>query len=120
METYPRAAVERAMKIQELILRAVAKKITWRQAGEIIGPPLTQHNKLILPFPQLQWRSHGRRFRSRSCHPESPRFLQGVKDLPCFGGDVRQRRSASSPRQIGRKSEWKPPLCHNATVCAAR
>jgi transposase len=37
METYPRAAVERAMKIQEVILRAVAKKITWIQAGEIIG-----------------------------------------------------------------------------------
>lgn len=37
METYPRAAVERAMKIQEVILRAVAKKITWTQAGEIIG-----------------------------------------------------------------------------------
>jgi hypothetical protein len=36
METYPRAAVERAMKIQEVILRAVAKKITWTQAGEII------------------------------------------------------------------------------------
>jgi transposase len=30
--------VERAMKLQELILRAVAKKkITWAQAGEIIG-----------------------------------------------------------------------------------
>ena len=37
METYPRAAVERAMKIQEVILRAVAKKISWVQAGEIIG-----------------------------------------------------------------------------------
>ncbi|MGC2765482.1 MAG: ISNCY family transposase [Candidatus Acidiferrum sp.] len=37
METYPRAAVERAMKIQEVILRAVAKKITWSQAAEIIG-----------------------------------------------------------------------------------
>lgn len=37
METYPRVAVERAMKIQEVILRAVAKKITWTQAGEIIG-----------------------------------------------------------------------------------
>src|SRR6202521_1268389 len=37
METYPRAAVERAMKIQEVILRAVAKKFTWTQAGEIIG-----------------------------------------------------------------------------------
>ena len=37
METYPRAAVERAMKIQEVILRAVAKKITWVQPVEIIG-----------------------------------------------------------------------------------
>src|SRR5471032_321397 len=37
METYPRSAVERAMKIQEVILRAVAKKITWVQAAEIIG-----------------------------------------------------------------------------------
>jgi hypothetical protein len=37
MEIYPRAAVERAMKIQEAILRAVAKKITWRQGGGIIG-----------------------------------------------------------------------------------
>jgi transposase len=37
METYPRAAVERAMKVQEVILRAMAKKITWWQAAEIIG-----------------------------------------------------------------------------------
>ncbi len=37
MELYSRAAVERAMKVQEVILRAVAKKITWWQAAEIIG-----------------------------------------------------------------------------------
>jgi hypothetical protein len=37
MHTYPWAAVERMMKIQEVILRAVAKKITWWQAAEIIG-----------------------------------------------------------------------------------
>lgn len=37
MDWYPRAAVERAMKVQEVILRAVAKKITWWQAAEIIG-----------------------------------------------------------------------------------
>jgi len=28
MEIYPRAAVERTMKLQEVILRALAKKIT--------------------------------------------------------------------------------------------
>ena len=37
MESYPRAAVERAMKVQEVILRAMAKKITWWQAAETIG-----------------------------------------------------------------------------------
>jgi Homeodomain-like domain len=37
MESYSKAAVERAMKVQEVILRAMAKKITWGQAAEIIG-----------------------------------------------------------------------------------
>jgi hypothetical protein len=37
MFSYRKAAVERAMKVQEVILRAMAKKITWWQAAEIIG-----------------------------------------------------------------------------------
>jgi transposase len=37
MREYPPTAVERAMKVQEVILRAMAKKITWWQAAEIIG-----------------------------------------------------------------------------------
>jgi transposase len=37
MICYRKAAVERAMKVQEVILRALAKKITWWQAAEIIG-----------------------------------------------------------------------------------
>src|SRR5271167_572597 len=37
MRFYPESAVERGMKIQEVILRAMAKKITWSQAAEIIG-----------------------------------------------------------------------------------
>src|ERR1700693_3157593 len=37
MICYQKAAVERAMKVQEVILRAMAKKITWWQAAEIIG-----------------------------------------------------------------------------------
>jgi hypothetical protein len=35
MEFYSKAAMERAMKVQEVILRALAKKITWWQAAEI-------------------------------------------------------------------------------------
>jgi transposase len=37
MESYSKAAMERAMKVQEVILRAIAKKITWWQVAEIIG-----------------------------------------------------------------------------------
>ena len=37
MRLYPEAAMERAMKVQEVILRALAKKLTWWQAAEIIG-----------------------------------------------------------------------------------
>jgi len=37
MVSYSKAAMERAMKIQEVILRAIAKRITWWQAAEIIG-----------------------------------------------------------------------------------
>jgi transposase len=37
MESYSKAAMERAMKVQEVILRAMAKRLTWWQAAEIIG-----------------------------------------------------------------------------------
>ena len=37
MGSYSKAAMERAMKVQEVILRAMAKKLTWWQAAEIIG-----------------------------------------------------------------------------------
>jgi transposase len=37
MDSYSKTAMERAMKVQEVILRALAKKITWWQAAEIIG-----------------------------------------------------------------------------------
>jgi hypothetical protein len=37
MDFYSKTAMERAMKIQEVILRAMAKKITWWQAAEILG-----------------------------------------------------------------------------------
>lgn len=37
MRTYPEIAVEKAMKRQEIILRAYAKKISWIEAAEILG-----------------------------------------------------------------------------------
>ena len=37
MESYPRTAAERAMKLQEVLLRATAGKIKWWQAAELAG-----------------------------------------------------------------------------------
>lgn len=37
MTDYSAAAVERTMKLQEVILRTMGKRITWWQAAEIIG-----------------------------------------------------------------------------------
>jgi transposase len=37
MKQYSGAAMERAMKMQEVILRAMAKKLTWWQAAEVLG-----------------------------------------------------------------------------------
>ena len=37
MDSYSKAAMERMMKIQEVLLRAMARKITWFQAAEILG-----------------------------------------------------------------------------------
>ena len=37
IEIYPRTAAERAMKLQEVLLRATSGKIKWWQAAELIG-----------------------------------------------------------------------------------
>lgn len=37
MDSYPKAAMERAMKVQDVMLQAMANKITWWQAAEILG-----------------------------------------------------------------------------------
>jgi transposase len=47
MRDYSQVAVERAMKIQEIILRAIAKKILWLEAAKIIG---------VSPRQMRRWR----------------------------------------------------------------
>jgi len=53
MPDYSEAAVERAMKVQEVILRAAAKKITWIQAAEILG---------VSPRHMRRWREKYEQF----------------------------------------------------------
>src|SRR5580704_10773004 len=49
MESCLRAAMERAMKVQDVMLQAMAKKITWFQAAEIMG---------ISDRHMRRWREH--------------------------------------------------------------
>lgn len=46
MKLYSAAAMERAMTVQQVILRAYAKKITWIQAAEILGRSLRQVRRM--------------------------------------------------------------------------
>src|SRR5260370_38548614 len=47
VEIYPRTAAERAMKLQEVLLRATSGKIKWWQAAELVG---------ISPRQMRRWR----------------------------------------------------------------
>src|SRR5450432_1317432 len=58
MVSYTQAAVERAMKVQEVILRAMARKITWWEAAEIIG---------ISDRQMRRWRERYEEFGFRGC-----------------------------------------------------
>jgi transposase len=53
MRYYSKVAVERAMKIQEIILRAIAKKILWVEAAQIIG---------VSPRQMRRWRQRYAQF----------------------------------------------------------
>jgi len=75
MELYPRAAVERAMKVQEVILRALAKKITWLQAAEIIGITDRQVRRLRQRYEEFGYDGLVDRRRGR---PSQKRIAVGV------------------------------------------
>ena len=54
MEHYSATAVERAMKVHEVIMRAMSKQIAWFQAAEIIGISCRQMQRW-----KNRWEKHG-------------------------------------------------------------
>jgi hypothetical protein len=79
MRDYSRVAVERAMKIQEIILRTIAKKIMWLQAAQIIG--ISPRHAWLMPSPKgvlkrlTTWRS--RRLLGKVLGRGPPRLSSG-------------------------------------------
>lgn len=52
MKFYPESALERAMKIQEVILRGLARKITWIEAAEILGISCRQMRRWLWRYKE--------------------------------------------------------------------
>ena len=83
MEQITRAEWERTMKVQEVILRAMAKKITWWQAAEILGTSDRHLRRIRERYEQFGYESL---FDRRRNHP-SPRrvpFAQVEKVLVLY------------------------------------
>ena len=59
MKQMTQAAVERAMKLQDVMLRAMAKRITWYQAAEILGISCRQMQRWQTRFKH-EWRKKAR------------------------------------------------------------
>ena len=85
MVLYAKAAGERAMKIQEVILRAMAKKITWCEAAEIIGISDRQMRRWYQRYQEFGYdglfdRRWGRPSPKRVPVPTVERVLQLYRD----------------------------------------
>jgi hypothetical protein len=86
MVSHTKAAGERAMQVQEVILRALAKKITWWQAAEILG---------ISDRPMRRWRERYDEFGFRGLF-DRRRGKPGPARLEPFGDIVHTRPFGST------------------------
>ena len=75
MVSYSKAAMERAMKVQEVILRAIAKKITWWQAAEIIGISDRHMRRWRERYEEFGYDGLFDRRRGKPSHKRVPRAL---------------------------------------------
>jgi transposase len=83
MDSYSKTAMERAMKIQEVILRAMAKKITWWQAAEILGFSDRHLRRIRERYEQFGYESFFDRRRNRPSPKRVP-FAQVEKVLALY------------------------------------
>lgn len=82
MRYYSQAAVERAMKRQEVILRAIAKKITWWQAAEILGISCRQMRRVREQYEEM---GYDGLFDRRTGRPSPKRVpLEVVEKVLCL------------------------------------
>jgi transposase len=125
MFSYPRSAVERAMKVQEVILRAISKQITWWQAAEILG--ITDRH---MRRYRLRYEQHGvdGLLDRRRCRPSEKRVplatVERVLELyreKYFDFNVRHfHEKLEEEHGIGLSYSWVKAVLQGAGLVAKR
>ena len=82
MRFYSEAEMERTMKVQDVILRALAKRITWWQAAEILGISARQMRRWKRRYEEYGYDGLFDRRRQRPCRVLGMFSSLGLK-VPC-------------------------------------
>src|SRR5664279_3245688 len=98
MEAYPRAAMERAMKVQDVMLQAMAKKITWWHAAAYRRQPRPVVSGFTLVRPD---RDFGRCHQRDLLRTTGGGRIDGDGDGGTAGGDRAQRRILRAVQRSG-------------------
>jgi hypothetical protein len=87
MDSYSKAAEGRAMKIQEVLLRAMARKITWWQAAEILDFSDRHVRRIREPYEEFGYESTFDKRRGQPS-PQARAHGHGGKGVGAISGDV--------------------------------
>src|SRR5260370_1313365 len=110
MVSYTQAAVERAMKVQEVILRAMAKKITWWQGAEIIGISDRQMRRWHERYEEFGFRGLFDRRRGKPPPQKGP--LAVVEEvLGVYREKYLRLKRGHFPERVEEVSEWRGVFC---------
>src|SRR5579859_3973005 len=100
----PETVVERAMKVQEVILRAMAKRMTWWQAAEVIGISDRQMRRWCRRYEKFGYDG----LWDRRCRRPSPRRVPLVGErLSAAGGPGVGAHLCSAARAGGQSGQHR-------------
>jgi transposase len=97
-DQYPVAAMERSMKVQEIVMRAMSKQITWWQAAEILGVSTRTMRRLRRGWQKVGYDGLFDRRRKRPSPKRVP-----VKELEKVLGLYREKYSDFNVRHFHEK-----------------
>jgi len=117
MDSYSKAAVERAMKIQEVILRAMARKITWWQAAEILGFSDRHLRRIRERYEQFGYESMFDKRRGQPS-PRAGALGHGGEGAGAVSGAVFRLERATFSREAARAA-WHRSQLHVGEVSVA-